>query len=252
MKVTIKDGGKLYIADLAEGYDLSIPQVSNARGPKCFFAPDFRIEPVVAGSFVGEVSQGSPVNFRNIMVNPHGNGTHTECAGHITAENITINRTLTRHHFTARLISVVPEKSENGDLVITLGSLSKVLQQNDCTEAIIIRSLPNGADKKTMDYSGTNPPYFEASAIEWLCNAGTDHLITDLPSVDRESDGGALASHKAFWGWPGLSNRHRTITEMVYIANEIPDGLYLCNIQTAPFETDASPSRVMIYPLAEI
>lgn len=252
MQVTIRLNGKIYQTDLRRGFDLSIPLVSNASRPKCFYAPDFRVEPVVSGDFTGEVSQGSSVNFRNIMINPHGNGTHTECAGHITSENITINQTLKQHHFTARLVSVNAIKTENEDLVITSGALISAVDGSDITEAIIIRTLPNGPDKKTMDYSGTNPPYFEADAIEWLSNAGIDHLITDLPSVDREIDGGKLAAHKAFWGWPDLKNRQRTITEMAYASPEIPDGLYLCNIQTAPVETDASPSRIVIFPLSEI
>ena len=34
--------------------------------------------------FTGSVAEGGSVNFRNIAFNPHGNGTHTECLGHIT------------------------------------------------------------------------------------------------------------------------------------------------------------------------
>ena len=126
MQVTIRLNGKIYQTDLRRGFDLSIPLVSNASRPKCFYAPDFRVEPVVSGDFTGEVSQGSSVNFRNIMINPHGNGTHTECAGHITAENITINQTLKQHHFTARLVSVNAIKTENEDLVITSGALISI------------------------------------------------------------------------------------------------------------------------------
>ena len=77
---------------------------------------------------------------------------------------------------------------------------------------------------------------------------GVKHLLIDLPSVDRESDGGVLAFHHAFWEVPNNPNHERTITEMVYVPTEIKDGNYLLNLQMAPFENDASPSRPVLYP----
>ena len=58
-----------YSADLSNGLDISIPLKSGAPGPKCFYAPDFKVEPVIAGDFIGSIEQGSPVNFKNILVN---------------------------------------------------------------------------------------------------------------------------------------------------------------------------------------
>ena len=46
------------------------------------------------GDWVGDVKQGGSVNFRNISFNPHGNGTHTECVGHISKEDFSINQCL--------------------------------------------------------------------------------------------------------------------------------------------------------------
>ncbi|MBK7632881.1 MAG: hypothetical protein IPJ13_00350 [Saprospiraceae bacterium] len=59
-----------FISDLSKGIDISIPLTSESAGPKCFFAPNFKIEPVISGNFIGEISAGSPVNFRNIFINP--------------------------------------------------------------------------------------------------------------------------------------------------------------------------------------
>jgi hypothetical protein len=53
-----------YSADLSNGLDISIPLKSGALGPKCFYAPDFKVEPVIAGDFIGSIEQGSPVNFK--------------------------------------------------------------------------------------------------------------------------------------------------------------------------------------------
>ncbi len=235
--------------DLSKGIDISIPLTSNSKGPKCFFAPDFKVEPVISGSFIGEVTAGSPVNFRNIIVNPHGNGTHTECVGHITAEPFTINQCLTEFHFIACLITVMPAQTETGDLIINENMLFEILNEQEETPALIIRTLPNDTVKLSKDYSGTNPAYFTEGAIHYLNERQVQHLITDLPSVDREEDGGALRAHKKFWHAGAVNYRKKTITEMVYIDNVIEDGLYLCNIQIASVETDASPSKIMLYPL---
>jgi len=241
-----------FITDLSKGIDISIPLISNSVGPKCFYAPNFKIEPFISGNFIGEISAGSPVNFRNIFINPHGNGTHTECVGHITAESHTINQCLTEFHFIASLITVLPFGRENGDQIITGKKLSEKLNDKDVTSAVIIRTIPNDIEKLNKDYSGTNPPYFSEDAIDYLNKRQVKHLITDLPSIDREEDGGKLTCHKKFWLWPLIPDLQKTITEMVFIDNLVEDGLYLCNIQIISVETDASPSKIIIYPLNKI
>ncbi len=237
-----------YWTDLSKGVDISIPLIDRAVGPKCFYAPDFRVEAVRAGDFVGSTQEGSPVNFKNIFVNPHGNGTHTECAGHITSKPFTINQCLRIFHFVAALITVEPKIMPNLDHVITHDILNE-LGDFAGIQALVIRTLPNGGDKLTRDYSGSNPAYFNEDAIQFLNDKNIKHLLTDLPSIDREEDGGKLAGHKAFWGYPDFTGWEKTITEMVYVPSAIQDGLYLCNIQIASIESDASPSKVVLYPM---
>ena len=151
--------------------------------------------------------------------------------------------------YCSTLISVKPHKLENGDWVIDEKILLNTLSQKEATEAIIVRTLPNSNDKLTRDYSETNPPYFTESAIKALNSFGFTHLITDLPSIDKEQDGGLLNGHRAFWGLSESKLIHKTITEMVYIDNVVDDGIYLCNIQIAPIESDASPSKVILYEM---
>jgi hypothetical protein len=69
-----------------------------------------------------------------------------------------------------------------------------------------------------------------------------------MPSVDRESDEGKLAFHHAFWNVPENPN-DKTITELIYVNDEITDGLYILEMQMAPFENDASPSRPVLYKI---
>ena len=84
-----------------------------------------------------------------------------------------------------------------------------------------------------------------------MVECGIEHLLIDLPSVDREEDGGRLAAHKAFWQYPSPDIRTKsTITELIYVPNDVKDGYYLLNIQTAPFDLDASPSRPTVFPIS--
>ncbi len=66
---------------------------------------------------------------------------------------------------------------------------------------------------------------------------------------DKEEDGGALATHKAFWLYPDNTREGCTITELIYVPDEISDGFYLLNIQIASFEIDVSPSKPVLYKL---
>ncbi|HRI35474.1 MAG TPA: hypothetical protein PLD02_17115 [Saprospiraceae bacterium] len=67
---------------------------------------------------------------------------------------------------------------------------------------------------------------------------GTDHL---------EIYGGQLLAHKAFWQYPEAVRKHCTITELIYVPNEVRDGFYLLDLQTAAFDLDASPSRPVLF-----
>jgi kynurenine formamidase len=207
-----------------------------------------QLEPVVNGDWIGDVNQGGSVNFRNITFNPHGNGTHTECVGHISKEFFTINKALDRFMFVAELITILPKQLTDGDFVITKDQIKQALEGLQ-PEAVVIRTLSNGPNKLFTNYSNTNPPYVEKDAIDYLNEMGVIHLLIDLPSVDKESDDGKLAAHHAFWNYPANPQLNKTITEFIYVPNEVPDGTYILNIQIAPFENDASPSKPVLYKI---
>ena len=118
-------------------------------------------------------------------------------------------------------------------------------------EALIIRTKPNDHSKTNRQYSGTNFPYLTLGAMQRIVDAGVQHLLVDLPSVDREEDGGALAAHHLFWNVPEEPNFQKTITELIYVPNEISDGNYILNLQVSNFANDAAPSRPMLFDLME-
>ena len=252
MKANILD----FTVDLSKPIDISIPLSNTDQNPIAWYIEKPEIAPVRFGDWVGKVSEGSSTNFNNIFFNPHGHGTHTECLGHITKEFYSINQCLKQFFFCAELISVQP-KEVDGDGVITKESLEAAFQntQHQSIEAIVIRTLPNEEAKQHKNYSKTNPPYLEEAAATYLREMGVEHLLIDLPSVDREEDEGRLVSHKAFWKVTDVNELnadarlHCTITEMIYVVDSVEDGSYLLNLQIASFENDASPSKPVLYRL---
>lgn len=241
-----------YSADLTAPLDISIPIQEGDQNPNCYWADPVKFETIVSGNFIGSVKAGGSVNYQKLTITPHGNGTHTECFGHISSDaTATINKNLTQFHFIAEVISVVPEKLSNGDSVITLRSVKEKINHPG-SKALIIRTLPNPESKKTERYSGTNPPYIEPDVTAFLASRGVSHLLIDLPSIDREVDEGKLSAHKAFWNFPDSIRKECTITELIFVDNAIEDGLYLINLQITSLEMDASPSKPVLYKLEEV
>src|SRR6202008_3388888 len=182
---TISHKGKTIKVDFGQPIDISIPLYSGADCVSAWHVEPMKIEAVRMGDWIGDVNQGGSVNFRNITFNPHGNGTHTECVWHISKENYTINQCLKKFMFVAELVTVLPEERENGDLVITKKQM-EVLLEGKNPEALVIRTVSNSPAKLHAQYSKTNPPYLEHEALSYITSLGTDHLLFDMPSVDRE------------------------------------------------------------------
>lgn len=241
--------------DLSKPIDISIPLSNTDANPIAWYIEKPTIEPVKFGNWIGKVSEGSSTNFNNIFFNPHGHGTHTECLGHITREFFSINQCLKQFFFTAELISIEPE-SINSDKIITKEQIEKGLN-GKTPEALIIRTLPNSETKKHKNYSKTNPPYLLKEAATFIRESGIKHLLIDLPSVDREEDEGRLLAHKAFWNVKDVNNLNEdarldcTITEMIFVDDNIRDGSYILNLQMAPFENDASPSKPVLFKIED-
>jgi arylformamidase len=210
LKSTIELEGKKFFADLQKPIDISIALNTGEDNANAWDVNAVKIEPVMNEFFTGSVKLGGAVNFMNISFNPHGNGTHTECVGHISEKWDSINKTLKNYFFIAELVSVNPEE-KNGDFLITENLVKNVLM-NKTPEALILRTLPNLPEKKQKKYFGTNPAYFTEEAMQFISEKNIQHLLTDLPSVDKESDGGKLLCHRIFWQYPQVQNNLKTIT----------------------------------------
>ena len=288
MKLTLEKDGRRYSFQTEKGMDISISM--NPKGPRAWYVEPMRIEPVRTEQFLGSVAEGGAVNFRDVYFNPHGHGTHTENVGHIIDTDVPVVRSIGSSHYMAKLVTVelrrkiatqgvsqgasqdlpqdLSQNLETGasqDLPQDLSqNLETVASQGDWVvneesllgmdlnvEALIIRTKPNDHSKMQRQYSGTNFPYLTMGAMQRIVDAGVQHLLIDLPSVDREEDGGALAAHHLFWNVPAEPNFQKTITELIYVPNEISDGNYILNLQVSNFANDAAPSRPMLFDLEE-
>ncbi len=238
--------GNEYTADLTRPVDLSYPLRHGAGNPKAWYVADPSFTPVRGDNFVGSVQQGGAVNFYDVQLNPHGNGTHTECIGHITPEHQPLNLLPPNALIPCQVVTIAAMPVDK-DLV-----LSAIPETIAGIEAIAIRSQPTPNPVGNRDFSGTNPPYFAANLLDLLAKRGILHLLTDLPSVDREEDGGLLAGHKAWWHYPQQPRLAATITEMVHFPADLPDGLYLLNLQIPNWELDAAPSRPLLFPAVRV
>ncbi len=245
MLASIEHKGNTYRVNLLEPIDISLPLQAGKENVNAFHLSPMKIEPFRIGSFVGSVAEGGPCNVNNILFNPHGNGTHTESVGHISKRAFPIHKCLQHFFFIAELVSIIPELRE-GDAVISLSQIKAKLGSKS-PEAIIIRTNPNEPSKMTRQYSGTNPAYLDHEAAKFLATSGVQHLLLDLPSVDKEEDGGKLSAHHQFWNYPSAPREDCTITELIYVPDEVIDGTYLLNIQIASFMNDASPSKPILY-----
>lgn len=249
MIAEIHHHGRKWRIALNDPIDLSIPLDAESSGPRAWHVGPPAFTPVRAGERSYAVKEGASVNFRDVAFNPHGHGTHTESVGHITPEVHPVGPLLQRYWFTAQLVSVLPEQrrtAEGLDAVITLGQLRGAVREHP-PEALVLRTLPNDESKRWRQWTGTNPPYLEHEACAWLRSIGVRHLLLDLPSVDREQDGGKVAAHHAFWDHPATVDLRRTITEMIFVPESVPDGAYLLELQVPNFINDAAPSRPVLY-----
>lgn len=248
MIAIIEYNSRKYKIDLSKPHDISIAIRASKENVNAWYLDDPKIFPVSDGDWVGSVQEGADVNFNSIQFNPHSHITHTECVGHITEKVYSVNKELSKFFFLTEVVTIAPEQLKNKDFVISKKQLQNALG-NKKRDAIVIRTLPNLSDKKSTRYSNTNPTYLLEEAAIYLKEKGIEHLLVDLPSVDKEKDEGKLLAHNAFWNTQGEMRKQATITEFIYVPNKIKDGTYFLNLMVAPFENDATPSKPTLYEI---
>lgn len=253
--------GLRFSADLSRPIDLSRPVRFDGQGVSAFGLGQATATAFDAGGHVLDTQQGAAVNCFGLHVNAHGHGTHTESNAHI-GPGRNVNDVAPRALMMATLITAVPHRAseinekyigrkEPNDLLVTAQTLAGAPTWHPAADALIIRTRAAGT-APIQDFSGRNPPYLTSEAVDLLTSRGIRHLIVDLPSVDREQDGGTTPNHRAFWSpQPGDKRTDATITELAHVPDDAPDGLYLLALHVAPMRSDAAPSRPMVYPIID-
>ena len=283
MIISIELKNQTYKIDGENPLDISIPLNFNGAQPNAYGVEKAQSNPCEAGEIVGDTRRGGSCNFEEYKFIPHCNGTHTECVGHITHERISVNDCLKDAFIPAVLVSVAPEKAADSsetyavrmnddDLLITKKAIEKALNRfkfqvsnfkseenqthENLPQGLIIRTLPNDAGKLSKTYLEEIPPFFTTEAMNFIIESGVKHLLVDLPSIDRIFDEGKLSNHRIFWNigqgsfeTDDQTRIHNTITELIYVPDKIKDGIYLLNLQIAPFAADAAPSRPILFEL---
>jgi arylformamidase len=237
---------------------------------RCFGAPAADNKPLVIGDFTGRVDDGASCNCSVLTLTPHANGTHTEGVGHLTAERVDVQSIIPRRLLIAALLTVEPEIAGDSressspaphvdDLLISRAAIERAwplsLDPRLKAQAVVIRTLPNERDK-FLDLRYATAPFLSLEAATWLVASGVEHLVLDVPSADRSSDGGELTTHRVFFGLPRASSSvleaqrpKSTITELAYIPDAVSDGWYFLSLQSPAIAGDAVPSRPVVYPL---
>lgn len=255
------------------GVSLAIPLQFNGPQPNHFGALPATVQAMQSGDFIGDVVQGGSCNAEQVTLNPHCNGTHTETIGHIIKDKkqqLAPYQVIQSPLLKAYVLTVNPVKSYQGnetytpsitptDAVICKDMLAAVINPLQTVKALIIRTLPNDNSKKSRQYGGDcQPPFFTHQAMQWLVNeTDIEHLLVDMPSIDKMYDEGLLSNHRIFWRverdcrnlQPGQLI-HKTITEMIYVPDKVADGLYCLNLQVVAWQLNAVPSNPVLLPIS--
>ncbi|NUU64785.1 cyclase family protein [Enterobacteriaceae bacterium BIT-l23] len=220
-------------------------------------------EPLHYDTRIASVKRGGASNASRISLVPHCHGTHTECIGHILPE---------RHHMAdldiplfipATLIRVSLQRfsemkdcynsyADDIDWIITADAIEHALAPlgSDYLQALVIAT-----DNHDWLPDGIGAPYFSYQAISRLVELGVQHLLVDIPSIDRLNDGGLMENHRCFWGiqdphHPIEGRKSASVTELIKVPSNISAGHYILSIQLPDLSGDALPSRPLLFPFS--
>ncbi len=228
--------------DLSRPVDLSWP-VRRQAGPLAFGLPPARFEIFATEGFVGDVAAGGSCNVEVLHLVPHGNGTHTECWGHVSEEAVYISDLDIPWMFPA-VVAKVEGRCDQPLGVDALSERARRWVEHPEVKGVIlhVRNVP----PPPHDFTGTRPPFVGEALAAYLAEH-VEHLITNLPSVDAETSK-ELPAHRRFLG---RSPRSRTITELACIPEALAEGPVWLVLMVPAIETDAVPSRPVAYPILQ-
>jgi len=263
MQLRIRDvGGKTKTFRVGKPRNVSrevlfYPETKSVNG---FDLPRIESQPFrYKEQFIGDVNKGGSCNVDILHYVPHGI-THIETSAHI----------LTRDKRAVTLKDISPE---NLCGLIYLADLTHL--DSKPGQAITWQHLEPKIDNLTLPISmlalktraSLLPQDFDFSGEDFLFlhpeTARAIHdlaprlncLILDLPSIDREKDGGRLLAHRHFFGLPEtghqwMDGEKRTLVELAWFSN-LREGYYYAVITPPSFQANAVSTGIFFHPLHE-
>jgi hypothetical protein len=237
----------------------------DGAAPRWFDAPAAHSWPHRVGEFSGTVLTGASCNCRNIQLLPHGNGTHSEGVGHLTYDEANVIDVLPKLPMPAVLLRLAALRA--GDCHETADYAP---EPNDwlVTQQICAAAWPQApAPRPSVAVLALEPcetavpPYLTRECTQWLVDRGIEHLIVELPSIDRLRDAGRLTAHRIFFGLPAYAAtapapRHSdarrpqaTVTELAQIPRELTTRSGFVQWLAPAMLGDAVPTQPLWYDL---
>ncbi len=247
--------------DFGGAVSLALPLDFDRPHPQHFGAPPASSEPFRVDGFEGDVARGASCNCRRVVLVPHCNGTHTESASHLTLAQRALHEILPLAPMSALLLCVEAVQAaasdedslpapHPGDRLITRAAVLAAWKDHEPVrpEALLLHTGTAWDDPA--------PPFVSRQLMQALVERGIQHLVTDLPSVDRLADEGRLSAHRQFFGLPAgstdlaaASRPQATITELAHFPATLAPGPCALQIQVPAWSGDAVPSRPLYLPL---
>ncbi len=256
--------------DLGAPISLARAQRFDGSGPRHFGAPAARARAFTAPGFSGEVRRGASCNCATIELTPHCHGTHTESVAHLVDEPRDVCDLVPLGLLPALVVSVLPQDAaasaedsdpppQPGDRLLTRHALLAGWPATlpFAPRALVLRSAaPGTSDAAETSAAGREAPYLSRQLVRELVARGIEHLVVELPSIDRAHDEGRLCAHRLFFGLPPGSTRLAdavrpdcSITEYASIPATLADGPCALQLTLPRLAGDAVPSRPLAFRL---
>lgn len=215
------------------------------------------------GQFTGDVRRGGSCNVDTLCYVPHGL-THLETSAHI----------LNRDTNPPTVKDIPPEKLSGMALLIDLSDMGQdtgkkiawetvqaKLDRNRLPISMLAIKTASSLLPQDYDFSGKDFLYLAAETAKGIHDYKTadshiDCLILDLPSIDRESDGGKLLAHRGFFGLPDTGFdaedlEKRVLVELAMFSG-LEEGYYYVVITPPLLETNAVSTGIVFHSLTEL
>lgn len=268
-RLLLEAGGRRWAVELGRGASLAIEMRGDGPLPAFFVPGRMHTEPLSVGGFTGDTRTGGSCNVSRLDLVPHCHGTHTEGIGHVTDQRAAVQDQFDGRPALAWLATVTAVDAgaasdgyhcpvAEREPLVTRDELARAIR--GCAAeatALVLRVRPLAAPLPVRDFNAEpGYPLLSAEAMSWLSGHAFDHLLIEMPSLDRAEDGGRLGNHRAWWGLPPgdrdmgrAQHPRRVITEMIRVPDTLDDGLYWLQPGLSPIHGDATPSRPQLYPL---